>query len=54
MYQELIDRVRHDPNFLKTIVTRDESWIFDHDPKTKSQSSQYSPHFATKRPGRTS
>ena len=37
--QELLDRVSVDENFLKTIVTGDETWVYD--VETKAQSSQW-------------
>ena len=32
---------RHDPNFLSRVITGDESWLYDYDPETKQQSSQW-------------
>ena len=39
--QELLDHVSIDENFLKTIVTGDETWVYGYDIKTKAQSSQW-------------
>jgi transposase len=39
--QELLYRVSVDENFLKNIVTGDETWVYGYDVKTKSQSSQW-------------
>jgi len=39
--QELLDRVSVDENFLKTIVTGNESWGYGYDVETKAQSSQW-------------
>jgi len=33
--------VRHDPNFLSQVITGDESWVYDYDPETKQQSTQW-------------
>jgi len=33
--------VRHDPNFLPSVIIGDESWLYDYDPETKQQSSQW-------------
>jgi hypothetical protein len=33
--------VRHYPNFLSSVITGDESWLYDYDPETKTQSSQW-------------
>ena len=33
--------VRHDPNFLSRAITGDESWLYNYDPETKQQSSQW-------------
>jgi len=38
---ELQKAVRHDPNFLSRVITGDESWLYDYDPETKQQSSQW-------------
>lgn len=38
---ELIDAADADPNFLKKIVTGDETWCFLYDPQTKRQSSEW-------------
>ena len=38
---ELQKAFRHDPNFLSRIITGDESWLYNDDPKTKQQSSQW-------------
>ncbi|XP_067937020.1 protein GVQW3-like [Watersipora subatra] len=37
---ELKTAVLHDPDFLKTVITADESWVYGYDPETKMQSSQ--------------
>jgi len=37
--QELLDRVTIDENFLKTIVTGNETWVYGYDFETKAQSS---------------
>jgi len=39
--QELLDRVSINENFLKTIVTGEETWVYGYDIKTKAQSSQW-------------
>ena len=39
--QEQLDRVSVDENFLKTIVTGDETWVYGYDVETKAQSSQW-------------
>ena len=38
---ELQNTVRHDPNFLSRVITGDKSWLYDYDPETKQQSSQW-------------
>jgi len=38
--QELLDRVSADENFLKTVVTGDETWVYGYDVETKAHSSQ--------------
>ena len=39
--QELLDRVSVDGNFLKTIVTGEQTWVYGYDIETKAQSSQW-------------
>ncbi|GFT15152.1 histone-lysine N-methyltransferase SETMAR [Nephila pilipes] len=39
--EDLIATADEDPNFLKTIVTGDESWCLEYDPETKRQSSEW-------------
>jgi hypothetical protein len=41
--QELLDQANSDENFLKSIVTGDETWVYGHDVETKAQSSQWVP-----------
>lgn len=38
---ELKNRVTNDPNFIKSIITGDETWVYGYDPETKVQSSQW-------------
>ncbi|BFZ13051.1 hypothetical protein BsWGS_16090 [Bradybaena similaris] len=38
---DLIDCVENNENFLKTVITGDESWVYGYDPETKVQSSQW-------------
>jgi hypothetical protein len=39
--RELKQQVRDDPNFISNIITGDETWVYDYDPETKQQSSQW-------------
>jgi len=36
----LLERIQSDRNFLKNVITGDETWIFEHDPETKRQSKE--------------
>ena len=38
--KELVDHANADENFLKNIVTGDETWVYGYDIETKAQSSQ--------------
>jgi len=38
--QDMLDCVESDSNFLNTVLTGDESWVYGYDPETKAQSSQ--------------
>jgi [histone H3]-lysine36 N-dimethyltransferase SETMAR len=38
---DLLQCTQNDENFMKTIVTGDESWVYGYDPETKAQSSQW-------------
>lgn len=39
--QELLNIVNDDPDFLKKVITGDESWVYGYDIETKAQSSQW-------------
>lgn len=39
--RDFVQMVTNNPNFLKSIVTGDESWCFEYDPSTKRQSSEW-------------
>ncbi|UYV72492.1 hypothetical protein LAZ67_9003387 [Cordylochernes scorpioides] len=36
--QELFDLIQNEPDFLNSVVTGDESWMFEYDPESKRQS----------------
>jgi len=37
----LLERIQRDRNFLKNVITGDETWIFEYDPETKRQSKEW-------------
>lgn len=39
--QDMLEAVQNDPNFLNTVITGDETWVYGYDPETKAQSSQW-------------
>jgi len=39
--QDLQGRIKIEPNFLDKVITGDESWVFDYDPETKRQGSEW-------------
>jgi len=39
--RDLLQCADHDANFMKTIITSDESWVYGYNPQTKAQSSQW-------------
>ncbi|XP_054729127.1 protein GVQW3-like [Anastrepha obliqua] len=39
--QGMMDSINSDPDFMNTIITGDESWVYGYDPETKMQSSQW-------------
>ena len=39
--EDMLDLANHDPKFIKTIITGDETWVYGYDPETKLQSSQW-------------
>jgi histone-lysine N-methyltransferase SETMAR len=39
--RELKQQARDDPNFISSIITGDETWVYGYDPETKQQSSQW-------------
>jgi len=47
--QDMLDCVESDSNFLKTVITGDEPWVYGYDPETKAQSSQWK-HPSSPRP----
>ena len=47
--QDMLDLANHDPEFIKTIITSDETWVYGYDPETKFQSSQWK-HPESQRP----
>jgi [histone H3]-lysine36 N-dimethyltransferase SETMAR len=46
---ELFEVANDDPNFMKTVITGDETWVYGYDPETKVQSSQWQ-HTGSPRP----
>ena len=38
---DLRERAQNDPNFMSSVITGDESWVYGYDPKTKQMSSQW-------------
>jgi len=38
---ELLERIENDKTFFKYVITGDETWIFEYDPDTKRQSSEW-------------
>jgi len=39
--RELLDRVTREPDLLQRVITGDETWVFEYDPTTKRQSSEW-------------
>ncbi len=39
----ILETLRHNPDFLKTVVTMDESWVYLYDPELKCQSAEWLP-----------
>jgi histone-lysine N-methyltransferase SETMAR len=39
--QDMLECANKDPEFLKTVITGDEKWVYEYDPETKVQSSQW-------------
>ena len=39
---DLPDRAQNDPNFMSSVITGDEFWVYGYDPETKQMSSQWS------------
>ena len=38
---DLRERAQNDPNFMSSLITGDESWVYGYDPETKQMSSQW-------------
>jgi hypothetical protein len=47
--QDMLECANRDPEFLKTVITGDETWVYGYDPETKVQSSQWK-HSSSPRP----
>jgi len=41
MCPDLLDRLEREPEFFSRVITGDESWILEYDPKTKRQSREW-------------
>ncbi|XP_026333857.1 protein GVQW3-like [Hyposmocoma kahamanoa] len=39
--RELLDLCERDPDFLDTVITGDETWVFEYDPETKRMSAEW-------------
>ena len=39
--ENMLDLANHDPEFIKTIITGDETWVYGYDQEIKFQSSQW-------------
>lgn len=39
--QDMLDNANSNPNFLNTVITGDETWVYKYDPEMKMQSSQW-------------
>ena len=39
--EDMLDLANHNPEFIKTIITGDETWVYGYDPETKFQFSQW-------------
>ena len=38
---DMLDKIKHDSDILRQIITGDETWLFQYDPKTKRQNMQW-------------
>jgi hypothetical protein len=47
--RDMLDNANSDSNFLNTVITGDETWVYGYDPETKTQSSQWK-HPSSPRP----
>ena len=47
--EDMLNLANHDPEFIKTIITGDETWVYRFDTETKFQSSQWK-HLESPRP----
>jgi hypothetical protein len=47
--RDMLECANGDPEFLKTVITGDETWVYGYDPETKVQSSQWK-HSSSPRP----
>ena len=38
--EDMLEKIKDDPDILRQIITGDETWVFQYDPETKRQSIQ--------------
>ncbi|UYV83854.1 hypothetical protein LAZ67_X000432 [Cordylochernes scorpioides] len=41
VYKNMVEMTRTDPEWMQKIITEDETWVYQYDPETKRQSSQW-------------
>jgi hypothetical protein len=41
MCQNVFEKIEEDPDFLNSVITCDETWLFEYDPETTQQSRQW-------------
>ena len=39
--QDMLGNANSDPNYLKTVITRDETWVYGYNPEMKMQLSEW-------------
>ena len=49
IFEDMLNLANHDPKFIKTIITGDETWVYGYNPETRFQSSQWK-HLESPRP----
>ena len=52
VYQDISERLEAEPDLLNSVITGDQTWVFEYDPETKRQSREWK-NYGSPRPMKT-